>query len=63
MKEVVGRLPYHDRAWDKFLDFDRQITETILKECRQHQITVCARTEGETVAAISATVARLLGMR
>lgn len=63
MKAAVRRLTDDDRAWEKFVEFDRLITETILEECRQHQIAICSRVEGETVAAVSARVAGLLGMR
>ena len=62
MKEAIGRLPKPDEAWHKFLDFDQRITESILKECQEHNITICWRGKAETVVELTRRVAEIFGI-
>ena len=63
MKEVIYQLPKPEEAWRKFLEFDHLITQTILEECQENNISVCSRCETESVDEFSARVAHILGIR
>ena len=62
MKDAFAELPQPDEMWRRFLAFDEQITQTILRECRESQITVIAREETESVAATVHRIALALGL-
>jgi len=63
MKEAVYQLPNAEAAWRKFLEFDGRITETILSECQEHDISVCVRGRAEPVSESAERVAEVLGIR
>ena len=63
MKEIIYQLMEPEEAWRKFLEFDEQITLTILKECQEHNISVCPRSEKESVDEFAERVAHVLGIR
>ncbi len=63
MKEAIYQLPKPDEAWRTFLEFDERITQSILKECQEHDIPICWRSEAETVAELAERVAQILGMQ
>jgi hypothetical protein len=61
MKDAIYQLPNPEEAWLKFLDFDKQITRTIERECRENNISIC-RLDLNTPAGDSAVeVARMIG--
>lgn len=62
MKEFVYQLPNPGQTWQKFLEFDAQISQTIIQECLANNITICTRTETETVAELTERVACALGI-
>jgi len=62
MKEMVDQLPNPEQAWQRFLEFDALINQTILQECLANNITICSRTETESVADLAQRVAHALGM-
>jgi ABC-type dipeptide/oligopeptide/nickel transport system ATPase component len=63
MKDAFAQLPQPDEMWRRFLAFDEQITQTILRECRESQIPVIAREETESVAATADRVALAMGLQ
>ena len=63
MKEAIYHLQEPEKAWQKFLAFDRRITHTILMECQAHNISLCSRNEIDPVAAFSERIAQALGIR
>ncbi len=63
MKEAIYQLANPEEAWCKFLQFDDRITNTILKECQENDITVCPRGETESVDEFAERVAQVLGIR
>jgi hypothetical protein len=63
MKEAIYKLVKPDEAWRKFLEFDDRITHTILKECKENNISVCPRGETESVDEFAERVARVLAIR
>jgi hypothetical protein len=62
MKEFIYQLPEPEQAWQKFLEFDRKITQTILKEAEESEIAVCMRNETESIAEYTARVRQVLGL-
>ncbi len=62
MKEMIYHLPNPEQAWQKFLEFDAQISQTILQECLANNIPICTRNETETVAEMTQRVAHALSM-
>lgn len=62
MKEFVYQLANPEQAWQKFLEFDAQISQTIIQECLANNIPICTRTETETVAELTERVACALGI-
>jgi len=63
MKEAIYQLAKPEEAWRKFLEFDEQITHTILKECKENNISVCSRGETEAVDDFAERVAQALGIQ
>lgn len=63
MKAMVYQLPKPEAAWRKFLEFDSQITHTILKECRENNIAICSRGVSESVDEFAEMVAKALGIQ
>jgi hypothetical protein len=63
MKEMIYQWPEPEKAWRKFLAFDKRITHTILKESRENNISVCARNETEPVDKFAERVAQALEIR
>ncbi len=62
MKEMIYHLPEPEKAWQKFLEFDKCITDTILKECKENNISVRIRNEEEAVDEFANRVVRALGI-
>jgi hypothetical protein len=63
MKEAVYQLARPEEAWRKFLEFDDLITRTILKESLENNISVCERSETESINKFAVRVANALGIR
>lgn len=63
MKEMVLGLPNPQASWQKFLRFDRLITRTILKECRESGILTLRRDDSASVNALAAQIASWFGIR
>ncbi len=63
MKELINKLPKSEEAWRTFLEFDKKITQTTLKECRETGILVCIRNEKESAEEFSKKVAQVLGIQ
>jgi hypothetical protein len=63
MKEIIYQLAEPEEAWRKFIEFDERITQTILKECQENNISVCPRGETESVDQFAERVAHVLGLR
>lgn len=61
MKEAVYQLPNPEEAWRKFLEFDKRLTHTVLKECRGSGIPIYLRDKGTSVEDLAEQVARGLG--
>ncbi|HRQ39585.1 MAG TPA: hypothetical protein PLD25_16885 [Chloroflexota bacterium] len=62
MKDFIYQLPNPDEAWRKFLEFDGRITHSILRECQENHIPVCARGDTESVDQFATKVAQTLGI-
>jgi len=62
MQEMVMQLPDPQAAWQRFLEFDEQITATILSECRENQVRVCIRSETESEDELADRVTGILGL-
>jgi hypothetical protein len=63
MKEAVYQLPNPEETWRKFLEFDDQITRTILKECQENNIPVCLWDKTASADDLAERVARVLGIQ
>lgn len=63
MKELVLRFPNPQECWQKFLRFDRLITRTILKECRENGIRTITRDESDSANELTVQVASWFGIR
>jgi hypothetical protein len=63
MKETIFQLAEPEKAWRTFLEFDKRITQTILKECQENNISVCPRGETESIDQFAERVGRVLGLR
>lgn len=61
MKEFIHQLPNLEQAWQTFLNFDANITQTMLKESQQQGITICSRSETDSVATLTQRVTEALG--
>lgn len=62
MKEMIYQLPDGERLWQTFLGFDREITNTLLRESKMCGIHVCTRSATEPVADFAERVAQILGI-
>ena len=62
MKEIVEQTPQGAEAWRKFLEFDEQITRTIINECRESGIAICVRDRSMPIDAFAGTVAHMLAL-
>lgn len=62
MKKVIYQLPKAEETWLKFLEFDRCITLTILKECQENYIAVLSRDAAESVDELTERTAQVLGI-
>lgn len=60
MKAMFAYLPEPETMWQKFLEFDEKINQTILQECQTANIPVCQRSEKDTVDALAQRVAQQL---
>lgn len=63
MKDFIDPLPQPEAKWRKFLEFDRNITATMLAECRENQTRVLSWGEGETVERMAGRTAEALGLK
>lgn len=61
MKAMIDRLPGEGDKWQKFLDFDTRITQTILEESRAADIPICIREASDSVYQFAEKVAGVLG--
>ena len=62
MKEMIYQLPEPEKAWQKFLYSDNQLTHTILTECQESSIAICSRNETEAVVDFADRVAIALAI-
>lgn len=62
MKAMIDQLPNPVTAWQKFLAFDEQITQTIVQESRAASIAICTREESDSVAVLARRVADALDL-
>ena len=62
MKEMVQQLAYPPDAWDRFLAFDAQISQTMVAESEQQGIRVLTRVESSTVAELVEQIADYWGI-
>lgn len=60
MKAMIDQLPHPEQTWQIFLDYDRRITETLLREARASEVPVLAAAADESVAAFAGRVASTL---
>lgn len=58
MKDAIFQLPDPEQLWRKFLEFDSQITRTILAESYENNIPVCTRRDQETIEEFALKVAQ-----
>lgn len=63
MKEIIYQLPNPERAWEKFLEFDRLITSTILEECQGNHIPIISRGEADSVDDFAEKIIITLGIK
>ena len=61
MKNFIYQLPNSEQAWQTFLEFDANITQTMQEESQQQGITVCTRSETELVPEFAQRIAEALG--
>ncbi len=62
MKDAINQLPNPEEAWLKFLDFDKQITRTIERECQENNISMCRMNSNAPAGDLTVEVARLMGL-
>ncbi|MCA9918636.1 MAG: hypothetical protein KC445_11830, partial [Anaerolineales bacterium] len=60
MKAMFDYLPEPETMWQKFLEFDAKISQTILQESQLVQIPTCTRAETDSVARLAQRVAQTL---
>ena len=60
MKAAIYQLSNPGEAWRKFLEFDGRITDTILKECQEKNISICTRGTTEKIEVFALRVAEIL---
>jgi hypothetical protein len=62
MQAFIYQLPEPEQAWQKFLEFDNRITQTILAECDERGIAVCMRNGHESISEYTERVRQVLGL-
>lgn len=62
MRDAVMALDTTGAKWERFVEFDENITRTILAECSQVGIPVCSWDESESSADVATRVAETLGL-
>ena len=60
MKDAILQLPNAEEAWNKFLDFDKKITQTIEKECLENSISICRMKSNTSSGDFAGEVSRLM---
>lgn len=60
MKAMFDYLPEPETMWQKFLEFDEKINQTILQESQLAHIPVCRRAETDSVDGLARRVAHAL---
>ncbi|MEZ4590425.1 MAG: nitroreductase family deazaflavin-dependent oxidoreductase [Chloroflexota bacterium] len=60
MKAMFAHLPEPEKMWQKFLEFDTKINQTILQESQSVQLPICTRAEADSVALLAQRVAQTL---
>lgn len=60
MKAMFADLPDPENMWQKFLEFDEQINQTILRESQTANIPICVRSETDSVELLANRVAQTL---
>lgn len=60
MKAMFAYLPEPENMWQKFLEFDEKINQTILQESQLAHIPVCRRAETDSVDGLARRVAHAL---
>ena len=63
MKEYIYQLSNPEAAWHKFLEFDENINQTVIKESQENGISICSRGETESVDDYAKRVANRLGIQ
>jgi len=63
MKDFIFQLQNPEKAWQNFLKFDTLITETMIRESQENNISVCSRSEAEKVDEFAKKIATRLGIR
>lgn len=62
VREMVGQFPDGKAAWQRFLRFDRLISETIVDECRRSHIRIFPRDDTTSAPHLAQVVAQHLGI-
>lgn len=62
MRDMVLALDGTAGLWDRFVDFDRQITESIAAECVASGVQVCAWSAGDDADVVHERVRAMLGL-
>ncbi|MCB8946679.1 MAG: hypothetical protein H6653_01575 [Ardenticatenaceae bacterium] len=60
MKAMFDYLPEPETMWQKFLEFDAKISQTILQESQTANIPICVRSETDSVALLANRIAQTL---
>ena len=60
MKGYIYQLPNPEKAWHNFLEFDRLIAKTMLRESQEANIVTLARREKDSVDEFAERVAQAL---
>ena len=63
MKDAIDQLPNPAARWEMFLEFDRRISQTMLEECREHDIAICTRDGTMSASALAVRVASVWGLQ
>lgn len=62
MREMFDYFPEPNTSWQKFLEFDKKITKTIIKEAQENNIPIYARDRLESVDISTQHIAQQLGL-
>lgn len=63
MKAMFDQFSHPEKMWQKFLEFDAKMNQTILQESQAAQIPICIRSESDTVEQLANRVAHTLGLQ